>query len=100
MRFRSIVASASKCPSSSAEARHQAAQHVAGRSPACRLGRQLHMPDALGGGFYLYFDVVAEPVQAVHELAFGYVREVTAEQTGHLGLRQSHAPTPSFFLQA
>src|SRR3989344_4449032 len=58
------------------------------------------MPDAFGGRLYLYFDVVAEPVQAVHELAFGDIGEVTAKQAGHLGLRQSHAPTRFFLRQA
>src|SRR3990167_7549994 len=58
------------------------------------------MPDALGGGFHLYFDVVAETVQAVHELALGHVSEVATKQTGHLGLWQSHAPARFFLRQA
>jgi len=50
-------------------------------------GRQLHMPDALGGRLHLYFDVITEPVQTIHELAFRDIGEVTAKQAGHLGLR-------------
>jgi len=64
------------------------------------LGRQLHVPDTPSGGFHLYFDVVTEPAEAVHELAFRHVREVATKQAGHLGLRQSHAPTGFFLRQA
>lgn len=49
------------------------------------------MPDRIGGGLYLDFDVIAEPIQAVHQFAFGQVGEVAAHHAGDLWLGDPHA---------
>jgi len=52
---------------------------------------QHQVPNRLGGRLDLDLDVVAEPVQAVHQLAFGEVGEVAAQHARHFGLGDAHA---------
>ena len=48
------------------------------------------MSKRLNSGLDPDFDVVAEPVQAVHQLSFGQIGEVAAQHVRHLRLCDAH----------
>lgn len=49
------------------------------------------MPHRLSRRPDLDFNVVAQPVQTVHQLALGQIGEVAPQHGRHLGLRDAHA---------
>jgi hypothetical protein len=49
------------------------------------------MSDRIGCGLYLDFDVIAEPIQAIHQFAFGQVGEVATHHARDLWLGDPHA---------
>src|SRR5574337_168867 len=57
------------------------------------------MADRFRGWLDLDFDVVSQAVQALHQLAFGQIGEVAAQQAGNLRLRDTHAPGSLFLSQ-
>ena len=60
--------------------------------------RQTPVSDGISGGSQLDFNVVTEAVQALHQLAFGKIGKIPAQQAGDLGLRNPHAAA-GFFLR-
>ena len=61
--------------------------------------RQHQMPHWLRRRPHLDLNVVAQPVQAVHELALRQVGEVTTQHGRHFGLGNAHALGGSFLGQ-
>ncbi len=49
------------------------------------------MSDWLGRRPHLDFNVVAEAIQAIHQLALGQVGEISVHHARHLRLRDAHA---------
>ena len=70
---------------------------VGGCDGAGRLAnRQTELPHRLGRGPHAYFDVVAQTVEAIHQLALREIGKVAARQPRDLRLRNAHAPAGLF----
>ena len=66
---------------------------VPARPPQPQLrNRQSPASNRIGGRAQLDFNVVSEPVQALHQLALRQVGEIAAHRAGYLGLRNPHPP--------
>ena len=48
------------------------------------------MPDFRLGKPHLDLNVIAQPSEAVHQLAFGQIAEVAAHDVGDFGMRDAH----------
>lgn len=48
------------------------------------------MPDFRLGRPHLDFNVIAQPGEAIHQLALGQIAEVAAHHVGDFGLRDAH----------
>jgi hypothetical protein len=59
-----------------------------------------HASPRLGRGLHLDLDVVPEPAQTIHQLAFGQVGEVAAQQGRYLRLRNAHSAAGFFLREA
>jgi len=62
---------------------------VAHGVPSC--DSEFQMPDRRRSRPHLDFDVVAEPIQAIHQLPLRQIGEVAAHDVGHLRLGDAHA---------
>jgi hypothetical protein len=59
--------------------------------PATSRDGEHQMPDRIGGGPHHDFNVVAKPIKAIHQFAFGQIGEVATHHAGDLRLGDPHA---------